>query len=179
MKNRFLILFGLAALIIFLLPINITAVETLIRYPEIGGEKIYWGMTLPQIIRYLYLFAMGICGAVALTAILLGAIKYISAAGNASKMSDAKDQIFSAILGVVILLSSYLILNTINPDLVTLKEPAEIGQVSGSGRCCYCIFEGWENEPVLDECFPSNNACSQNCWAACSYWEAINSKCMD
>jgi hypothetical protein len=95
--------------------------QTLITYPQIEGtEPVIFGMSLPQLIRYIYLFAVGICGAIALAAILLGAIKYIGAAGNSSKMTDAKDQIVSAILGVVILLSSYVILYTINPDLVRI-----------------------------------------------------------
>ena len=95
--------------------------QTLISYPTIeGAGTIAFGMSLPEMIKYIYLFAVGICGAIALAAILLGAIKYIGAAGNSSKMADAKEQIVSAILGVVILLSSYLILYTINPDLVKI-----------------------------------------------------------
>ena len=97
------------------------AAETLINYPEINGTDLTWGTSLPDIIKYVYLFSVGICGAVALLSILIGAIKYVGAAGNPSKMSDAKEQIFSAILGVIILLSSYLILNTINPDLVNFN----------------------------------------------------------
>ena len=41
--------------------------------------------------------------------------------GNPSTISDAKDKIFKALLGIVIIFSSYLILNTINPDFVNLK----------------------------------------------------------
>lgn len=99
----------------------IKAAETLINYPEINGTDLTWDTSLPDIIKYVYLFSVGICGAVALLSILIGAIKYVGAAGNPSKMSDAKEQIFSAILGVIILLSSYLILNTINPDLVNFN----------------------------------------------------------
>ena len=108
----------------FVLTIPVRAIETLINYPNIGGSDIQGGAnptTLPDIIKYVYLFSVGICGAVALLSILIGAIKYVGAAGNPSKMSDAKEQIFSAILGVIILLSSYLILNTINPDLVNFN----------------------------------------------------------
>lgn len=120
-KILFAIFFALISLIFGLLfrANPASAIDTLIRpYPTIGGLTIAFGMTLPELIKYIYLFAMGISGAVALTSMLIGAIRYISAAGNPSKMSDARDQIFSALLGVVILLSSYLILNTINPDLV-------------------------------------------------------------
>jgi len=120
-KILFTIFFALV-LGLILMTNQANAVDTLISpYPTINGLTVGFGMTLPDMIKYIYLFALGISGAVALTSLLIGAIRYISAAGNSSKMSDAKDQIFSALLGVVILLSSYLILNTINPDLVNFS----------------------------------------------------------
>jgi len=124
MKHKIYIFISIFALLLLFgivsEPQSVKALDTLINYPRINNQTLAFGMSLPDLIKYIYLFAMGIAGAVALTSILLGAIKYISAAGNSSKISDAKDQIFSAILGVVILLSSYLILYTINPDLVTI-----------------------------------------------------------
>lgn len=47
----------------------------------------------------------------------------MTSAGDPSKSSDARDQIFNAVLGLVIMLASWMILNTINPQLVELKEP--------------------------------------------------------
>lgn len=121
--------------------------QTLISYPTIANQSIGFETPLPEIIKYIYLFAVGICGAVALAAILLGAIKYIGAAGNPSKMGDAKEQIVSAILGVIILLSSYLILYTINPDLVRLGltlPPIDTSQFnSGTDNYkCICRCDG-------------------------------------
>lgn len=152
---------GIIALLgCFVLGPSVKAVETLIDYPTVGGQDIQLGTnptSLPEMIKYIYLFAVGICGAVALMAILLGAIKYIGAAGNSSKMGDAKEQIVSALLGVVILLSSYLILNTINPNLVDISitiqpvrsmggqattaqpSPSSITQATMSYKCsCMC-----------------------------------------
>ncbi|MDP2934556.1 MAG: hypothetical protein Q8N59_02220 [bacterium] len=124
MKRKFYNLLSIITLVILLVGVfRVAAAQnptTLINYPTIAGQTVAFGMPLPQLIKYIYLFAVGICGAVALAAILLGAIKYIGAAGNPSKMGDAKDQIVSALLGVVILLSSYLLLYTINPDLVNI-----------------------------------------------------------
>ncbi|MDP2946372.1 MAG: hypothetical protein Q8N61_02890, partial [bacterium] len=50
-------------------------------------------------------------------------IKYILAAGNVVKVEDAKDTIQQALLGLGLLLVSYLLLRTINPDLINLKNP--------------------------------------------------------
>lgn len=54
---------------------------------------------------------------------VLGGARHLTSAGDPTKMSDARDQIFSGILGLIILLASYLILTTINPQLVILKLP--------------------------------------------------------
>lgn len=140
--------------------------QTLINYPEIEGtQPVAFGMSLPQLIRYVYLFAVGICGAIALMAILLGAIKYIGAAGNASRIADAKEQIVSAILGVIILLSSYIILYTINPDLVTIglslpsvdtRDLQEAGRVANIKCVCRCKFLYMKDSWVRDVSVTTN-----------------------
>ena len=81
------------------------------------------GEGLPQYINYLFVFGLGLITIVALGQMIIGGITYILAAGNAAKVEDAKDTIFQALLGVGILLISYLLLRTINPDLVSLKNP--------------------------------------------------------
>jgi len=47
----------------------------------------------------------------------------LTSAGSPAKISEAKDRIGSAILGLIIILASFLILKVINPDLITLKLP--------------------------------------------------------
>ena len=73
---------------------------------------------LPQAITYIYMFALGAVGIIALLAMMIGAIMYVTSAGNPSRAADAKDRIFSALLGILLLLASVLILRIINPDLV-------------------------------------------------------------
>jgi len=97
------------------------AVELLLNYPEISGKTLGEQSTLPQLVQYIYKFALGICGITALISILIGAFKYVSAGSDSSKVGDAKDQITQALLGLLILLAAVLILRTINPDLVSFK----------------------------------------------------------
>jgi hypothetical protein len=78
---------------------------------------------LPQYINYLFVFGLGIVGIVALGVMTAGGIQYILAAGNMAKTADAKDQILQALIGMGFLLVSYLLLYTINPDLVNLRNP--------------------------------------------------------
>jgi hypothetical protein len=62
-------------------------------------------------------------GAVALFAVAYGGFKYTTSGGG-SGVSDAKAWIFAGLSGVVLLICSWLILYTINPALVSYKEPS-------------------------------------------------------
>jgi len=74
-------------------------------------------------IKTLYLFAMGIAGVIAMGLIVFAGFQWLTSAGSYSTISKARNRMSNAIFGLVILLGSYLLLNTINPALVNLKEP--------------------------------------------------------
>jgi hypothetical protein len=80
--------------------------------------------TLPKLINQIYLWALGVGALLALLMTVLGGYFYMTSGGNAESASRGKDMIFSAIVGLVLLFGSYLILRTINPDLVEFKIPA-------------------------------------------------------
>ena len=50
--------------------------------------------------------------------IILAGFQWVTAYGNPSKIEDARDRIFMAILGLILAFAAWLILNTINPALV-------------------------------------------------------------
>ncbi len=98
--------------------------ELELNYPSIHDIKIeITTVSLGEYIKYIFYFAIAISGLLAFGALIYGGVRYLASAGNPAAVTDAKDQIFAGILGLVILLSSYLILNTIDPQLVTLKTP--------------------------------------------------------
>lgn len=103
-------------------------------YPSIFGTEIVpqtvEGTTLPDYIQYVFTFALSIAALAALIVLVYGGTKYLTSAGSPSQMADAKDQIFSGLLGLVILFSSYLILNTINPQLTVFEIPGLISAPS-------------------------------------------------
>jgi len=70
-----------------------------------------------------YQFALMIGGLLAFGAVVFGGVKYITAAGNPSGQSEGKAWIESALLGLLLLVGAYLILNTINPNLTHLDLP--------------------------------------------------------
>lgn len=103
----------------FLIYNTCQAVDLLLKYPTIKGTS-PTSEGLPGFIKYIYLFSLGASGFIALLMMLIGAVMYIFSAGNPSKAADAKDRIFSALLGIFILLVAVLALRIINPDLVNI-----------------------------------------------------------
>src|SRR3989338_740874 len=75
-------------------------------------------------IASLYQFALMLSGMLAFGMIIYGAIQYTVSAGNTTQQSDARDRITQALWGVALLLGAYLILYTIDPKFVSLKDPS-------------------------------------------------------
>ncbi len=73
--------------------------------------------------QHFYNYLISIAGIIALAALIVGGILYLTSAGKPEQIDRAKKQILGAFLGIIILFSSYLILRTINPELVKLNLP--------------------------------------------------------
>ncbi len=101
---------------------------------------------LTGFVQYLYEWGITLGAVAVFYSLVMGGFKYLTSTGSPDKMKDARDQIVSAFSGFVLLLSSFLILNTINPDLTDLKIPElpEAGDV-------FSALEAPEEQP-LKEC---------------------------
>ncbi len=112
-------------------------------------------MSVPWIGEYIsavYKYAVGIVGILATVVMMFGGVLWITAGGNQERISNAKSWITASLTGLVLVLCSYLILNTVNPDLTRFK-PIEIKLVEKPPEtgCCVCggKHEGTKNK---DEC---------------------------
>ena len=89
------------------------------------GTAIKAGQQSPTIAGYVhdfFVFSLVVVGVAALAMIVYQGLKYTLSAGNAGRQQDARDGIWQAIMGLVLLLAAYLILLTINPALVSLEK---------------------------------------------------------
>ena len=91
--------------------------------PNLPGSHDVTKEGIGGLIDNFYQFALMIGGVIAFGAIVFGGVKYAASAGNPTAQHDGKEWIQSALLGLVLLASAYLILRTINPDLVNLGLP--------------------------------------------------------
>jgi len=87
------------------------------QYPWCQAQQ-----TIPGLVSNFYLIALGLAGAAALGVLIYGAILW-TVSGAVTSKQDAMEWIWGAIWGLVLLLAAYLILYTINPNLVSLKSP--------------------------------------------------------
>lgn len=85
----------------------------------IGQEcNIPW---IGQYIAGIYNYALAIVGILAAIVLMAGGLMWLISAGDASKITQAKELVIGSISGLIILIASYALLITINPDLVNLK----------------------------------------------------------
>lgn len=78
---------------------------------------------LSYYVKYIFDAAIWAGGIIALAALIYGGIKYLLSTGKPDAIISAKDQIFAAFFGLLILFSSVLVLKIINPELVFLGIP--------------------------------------------------------
>ena len=119
-KKDFLILFFL--LIVGLFAINSAALALQVTWPDSpAGTPLNDGSELPNLIQYLYEWGISLGGLAVFISLIIAGIQYLSSFGNPISMKEALDRIKSAFLGLILLLSSWLILNTINSDLTSFS----------------------------------------------------------
>lgn len=143
-------IFAILSLTILLLVLSsfVLAKDLEVKYPTIGEKTPAPTSTeakLTDYIRYIFALSIRIAGFIALGVMIYGGIKWLVSGGSPGKIADARSQILGGFLGIVILLSSYLILKTINPVLVSTslyKEP--------TADCSKCSFNQATGE--IDGC---------------------------
>lgn len=94
------------------------------EYPDLPGLSSQQTPTstqtaLPTFIRYFFHFIVLASGLIIFLALIKGGMLYLRSAGNAEKTKLAKEEIFSSFIGVLIVLCSWLVLDTINPQLLS------------------------------------------------------------
>lgn len=83
-----------------------------------GLENIISGTDVGDLVPGIYRFGLGLVGISALVALIVGGVMYMTAGGSQDQTKRARVWLGNAVFGLVLALLSYLILNTINPDLV-------------------------------------------------------------
>jgi len=92
-----------------------------LTYPEFGGLNINDpdNQSLPTIAGWLYSLIVGISGLAAFIMLVYGGFQWLISLGNPSRVADARDIITKALLGLLLVLSSFIVVQFINPELTS------------------------------------------------------------
>lgn len=102
------------------------------------GTDIY-ASTNPSLalaIKYLYEWGVGLGGVAVFISLIIAGFEYITSIGDPTKMKEAFNRIRDAVIGLVVLLSSYAILSLIGINLTNLKIDMFQGEFSSPSANC-------------------------------------------
>jgi hypothetical protein len=130
-KNNLIFLILLACASLFLLAPDASAQGLQYTLLEKVPGTANVGSDLRGYIEAIYKIALIIVTLSAVLMLSIGGFMYLTSAGNTSAMGTAKGVIFDSIIGLVIALAAWLLLNVINPDLVSVTlnglSPVAVG----------------------------------------------------
>lgn len=158
------------------------------------GKAIILGNDTKQIalfIQAIYNYVISIAGILAALVMMAAGFLWITAGGNQNTIGKAKQMIGGATIGLVLALCSFLILKTVNPDLVNLKT-IEVGKIAQKkeirkflGKCSWqstgegdCTsLTNFENGD--GKCEPNNNPNFNKCCCstACKNYDQVKIGC--
>ena len=119
-KNKYFLIFFLVAF--FSLSGNNFCLSRILEvdYPSLpipGTPAITTTTPLPEYLIYMFNLGMVIGFLAVFISLIIGGFLYIISAGRPEVLKNAKVRVFAAIAGLVLLLTTYLIITTINPQL--------------------------------------------------------------
>ena len=102
----------------------VDAKELETSYPGIGDQEgLSNDATLSDLVSYIFNFSLILAGVSAFASLVYGGFIYLTSTGAPEKQNDAKAWIFGGIFGLILILSSFLILKEINPEFLKLTSP--------------------------------------------------------
>ncbi|MBU4308902.1 pilin [Patescibacteria group bacterium] len=140
----------------------------------ITSDDIKAGAGIAKYTTNVYKYAVSIVGILAAIVLMWGGVRWLTAGGNQEAVGDAKKWIEGALSGLVLVMTSYMILYFVNPDLTTFKlikitpieekvtpEVARVTKIdtstilTGIGRKRDCVGSEFEGCVRMDNLQPS------------------------
>ena len=125
-KNKQLAFLGLLVSILLfstISKINADNIVLNLKYPTFQGINLADNQDINQIVAWFYYLIIGISAFAAFFRAVWGGFLWSSSAGNTNQIREAKNMLSGAAIGVLVILSAYIIIQTINPELTTLNLP--------------------------------------------------------
>ncbi len=88
-----------------------------------GEEQTVDNDLFGRYVRAIYIYFIWIVGIIATFMVIYAGVKWVAAAGNQARIREAHEMINNAIIGVIIGLTSVVLLNLLSPNFTTLSIP--------------------------------------------------------
>jgi hypothetical protein len=88
---------------------------------EVEGVTLTETPILPDYVDYIFNLSVILAALIAFLSIIYGGVRHLTSAGNPAAMQDANDQIFAGVIGLIVILGSWILLTTINPQLIVIN----------------------------------------------------------
>ena len=130
--------------------------DPLVGIPGVSGGS------MSELINALYLVAISVAALLAVVKIVVAGAKYMLSDVVTNKQDAIKD-IRGALLGLLIVLAAFLILSTINPQLLELEPLEDIDQVSVEERVPSTPSRSVPPPQRVKSCFATRAASTFDC----------------
>ncbi len=133
--------------------------------------------TIGEYIRSVYDYLIAIIGLLAVIVLMLAGVIWLTAGGNAERIGQAKGLITGSLTGVVLVLVSYVILETINPELVNFGNTKieEVKKYPSDRIGCFwqasCGSDQYQSEGTLCGKLPEMLSPDNTCCCSEGYGE--------
>jgi hypothetical protein len=115
-------IFAVLLLIFLITPVmTFAATPCMINKDATGKALPVTPAALPQCVNQIYVWSLGVASLLALLMMVIGGYYYMTASGNAERSGKGVEILWSSVIGLALLFGAYLLLNTINPDLVNFS----------------------------------------------------------
>ena len=117
-----------------------------VDYPVIGGININDpNTTASQFIAYLFYLMIAVGSLIGVIVLIVAGLEWVSAYGDAKVINSAKKKITAVFTGLIVLFTSYIVINTLNPAILDVNiesidddyKPPEFIIPEGSGILLY------------------------------------------
>jgi len=120
---------------------------------------------LSDYIIAIFKYSIGIVGIIAAIVLMFGGVRWLTAGGNSGVVSEARTYIIGSLTGLLLSLGSFLLLSTINGNLVNLKiieiKPIQKIDLTKEG-CCAKVVD--DPAKTLEENTTTENTDSEKCY---------------
>ena len=119
-------LFSLLLLLALVFPQTIFGITLNLTYPVPPGAPNINDdakQTLGDLALYIYSFIVWVSGLAAFVMIVWNGFLWLTSAGNPGQISQATEGLRNAALGLLVVLASFLLLQTINPQFIAPRLP--------------------------------------------------------